>query len=145
MWSDFVRLWLRYRILMPYIHNTHPHTHTHLMLRIIYCIMLVVLMRITKKRVFIVIVIGLIIFLFLLWWRWWWLRRSIAAREINCKQCATVKLLIWNHIFLYYVFLFYLRSSHSLFISNWIRDVMSSFLFIDFNFTKCMYFHLMSP
>lgn len=43
------------------------------------------------------------------------------------------------------VFSFYLRSSHSLFTSNWIRDY-SSFLFIDFNFTKmhawCVYFHL---
>lgn len=50
-----------------------------------------------------------------------------AAREINWKLYATVKLLICNHIFLYvFLFLFYLRSSHSLFTSNWIRDCRHS-------------------
>lgn len=70
--------------------------------------------------------------------------RAVAAREINANCIrATVKTSDLKSYFVR-VFLFYLRSSHSLFISNWIRDY-SSFLFIDFNSTKCMYFHLMSP
>lgn len=128
--------------------RTQTHTYAHFMLRIIYCIMLVVLMRITKKGVY----------CYCYWTNnfsfpplmtmvdddgW----RTIAAREINahCVRVTVKTSDLKSYFFFYFIW------DHpipcSLFTSNGIRDY-SSFLFIDFNFTKRMYivyFHLMSP